>query len=365
MLLLLLAALGMTDALPTGTPDSALPVIISPRVGLEIDARERRAFHLFPGVEGFTSAIFLRMPDESHAVELRTATEQTGRQYPVSPRQFRRIGYYIDHFEELIPELAALPEGQSMYFDLWEGIGGAPTGPGSVPRGAPGESPWANRIVDGFSAAACGLGLGGTIGAIRAIKFVESRQESVLTSACLTGKQYWYQYSVDVYDLDQNTYTAYAGTGLAVGTGAGWLVGRSRDRRNLADAIARRGVADYDFFGNPIAESEVRNRMQASNRIGWTALGASSGWVVGTVAGLLLTGIARNLIFQPTEWDTIIVRNDGFTLDLPLIAFALGGILQGAQSGYRKGKQADWREAVEAVKRERLRVRPRGQKSTP
>jgi hypothetical protein len=358
MLLLLLLALDVTDSLPVVKPDSAQVVVISPRVGPQIDPAERRSFHLFPGSDDFSSAVFYRMPDSTYAVELRTLFLPAGQRYPVAEEQFRRIGHYIDDFENIIPELASLPDGQSLYFDLWAGIGRIPERPFPAPRAAPGESEWTNRIINCASGAACGLGIGGTLGAISAIKFAETRQESVLTHGCWDGEGYWYHYSVDYYDLNAETYAAAAGAGTAAGGAAGWLVGQARDRRNLGNAVARRGIADYDFFGGPIAETEVQTHLLPQNRVGWTFLGATSGFVVGTGLGLVLTSIARGIIFRPTHWDSIIVRNDGFALDLPLIALSLDGILKGAHLGYRRGMQLDWKEAVEATKREHLRIRP-------
>jgi hypothetical protein len=63
-------------------------------------------------------------------------------------------------------------------------------------------------------------------------------------------------------------------------------------------------------------------------------------------------------VLRPSAWDTIIIRHDGFTFDLPLIAFALGGTLRGAYVGYNHGERQDWSEAVEVLKRERLVLEP-------
>jgi hypothetical protein len=358
MLLLLLLALGASDSLPAVAPDTAQVVVISPRVGPQIDPAERRMYHLFPGSDDLSSAVFYRMPDSTYAVELRTTSLPAGQHYPVSEEQFRRIGRYIDDFENIVPELASLPDGQSLYFNLWTGIGRIPERPFLTSRGAPGESEWTNRIINCATGAACGLGISGTVGAVGAIDFVESRQESVLIQACSSPDAYWYHYSVDYYDLDRGTYAAPAGAGTAAGGAAGWLVGQGRDRRNRTNAVARRGIAGYDFFGDPIAETEVRTNLLPQNRVGWTFLGTTTGFVVGTGVGLVLTSIARGLIFKPTQWDSIVVRNDGFALDLPLLALSFSGLLKGAHLGYRRGMQFDWNDAVEQTKRERLRLRP-------
>jgi hypothetical protein len=358
MTLLLLLALNAADSLPAVKPDTARVVVISPRVGPEVDAAERRSFHLFPGVEDFSRAAFYRMPDSTLAVELHALFQPAVHRYPVSEDQFRRIGRYIDDYENIVPELTSLPDGQSRYFDLWAGIGHVPERPVSAPRGAPGESEWTNRIINCATGAACGLGIGSTIGAVSAIKFAETRQESVLVQACMDPSSYWYHYSVDYYDLDRGTYAAVAGTGAAAGGAAGWLTGQARDRHNQQLAVARRGIAGYDFFGDPIAETEVQTHLSSPNRIGWTFLGATSGFVVGTGVGLVLTSIARGLIFKPTQWDSIVVRNDGFALDVPLIALSVAGLLKGAHLGYRRGMQSDWKDAVEDTKRAHLTLRP-------
>jgi hypothetical protein len=97
--------------------------------------------------------------------------------------------------------------------------------------------------------------------------------------------------------------------------------------------------------------------MSPGQPAGWTLLGAASGFVVGTGVGLVLTGVARGLIFKPTAWDSIVVKNDGFSLDVPLIALAVAGLLKGAHIGYSRGLQLDWQVAFEATRRERLRFR--------
>lgn len=357
MLTFLLAALVAADSLPPPVRDTAVVVVVSPRVGEQIDARERRMFHMFPGVESFTSAAFFRMPDSTYSLEITADSAQVSR-YAVTPERFRRIANYVDHFENVVGELGALPNGQATYFDLWQGIGRSPKDTGAYPVRPPPRAAWTGPVMDGLTGAACGLGVGGTIGAMTAIKFVESRQESLETHDCWGFSSYWYHYSVDVYDVNRGTYAGAAGAGLAAGTGTGLVLGTSQARRSRVVTRTRKGVAGYDFFGDPITDYEVRQRMQASNRVLCTFLGTSTGWVVGASAGLLAVAIARGVVFHPNAWDTIIVRHDGFTFDLPLIAFALGGTLRGAYVGYNLGERQDWKEAVEDLKQERLVVEP-------
>jgi hypothetical protein len=356
MLLLLLVALGATDTLPATLPDTAQITAVSTLVGTEIDAAERRAFHLFPGYADFSSAAFYRMPDRTYAVELRTPSMSAGQRYTVAEEQFRRIGRYIDNFEAIVTELASLPDGESLYCDLWAGLGRVPERGRASPHGAPAQPEWADRIVNCATGAACGLGIGGTVGAATAIEFTQTRQESLLRRTC-AGEEYWYHYSVDYYELDRGKYAALAGSGTAVGGAAGWLVGQSMDKRRIATAAARRGLAGYDFFGDPISEADVRTHMSPNQRTGWTFLGAASGFVVGTGVGLVLTSVARGLIFKPTVWDSIVVKNDGFSLDVPLFALSVAGLLKGAHLGYSRGLQLDWKDALEDNRRERLRLR--------
>jgi hypothetical protein len=356
MLAILLLALAAADTQPV-VPETAAIVAVSPAVGAEIDAVERRRFHLFPGVEDFAAAGFSRLPDSTYSLEITYGSARTV-QYPIAPEQFRRIGYYVDHYGEVVRELAAVPGGRAAYLDLWQGIGRSPGDTGTRPVHPPPRAAWTNRIVDGLSGAACGLGVGGTVGAMTAIKFVESRQESVMTHDCQSGVSYWYHYAVDVYDVNRGTYAAAAGAGFAAGAGAGWLNGSSRDRLSARAVLERKGVAAYDLFGDPITDHEVRSHMPASNRILNSFLGMSAGWVAGASVGLLATAIARGVVLRPSAWDTIIIRHDGFTFDLPLIAFALGGTLRGAIVGYNLGERQDWRDAVEVLKRERLVLAP-------
>lgn len=357
MLTLLLVTLVAADSLPSSIHDTAVVVAVNPRVGASIDAQERRLFHLFPGIQDLTSAAFLRMPDSTYSLEITTDSTQVSR-YPVAPEQFRRIGNYVDHCEELVGELAASPDGQAKYFDLWQGIGPSPKDTGAYPVRPPPRPAWTGPVLDGLTGATLGLGVGGTIGAMTAVKFVESRQESLRTSDCLFGEEYWYHYSVDVYDLNRGTYATAAGAGLGAGTGTGLLLGTAQARRGRVVTMGRKGVAGYDFFGDPITDDQVRQRMQASNRVLCTFLGTSTGWVAGASIGLLAMAIARNAVFRPNAWDTIIVRHDGFTFDLPLIAFSIGGALRGAYIGYNLGERQDWKETFEDLKQERLAIRP-------
>jgi hypothetical protein len=356
MLLLLLLA-GAVASLPMPEHDTAQVIAISPLVGPEVDARERRLYHLFPGCPDFSSATFLRLPDSTYAVDMRTSRTPVAERLAVSHEQLLRIGRYIDDFEAIVPELASLPDGESLYHDLWAGLRCAPEPTLTTVRGGPSQPEWTDRLVNTITGAACGLGIGSAIGAAAAIEFTETRQDSVLRSTC-GGEHYWYHYSIDYYELDRGRYATLAGSGTAAGGAAGWLVGRSSDRKRTAAAAARRGLAGYDFFGDPIAETDVQSRLSPPNRIGWTLLGATSGFAVGASVGLIMASVVRGIAFKPTAWDTIVIKNDGFSLDVPLIALSVAGLLRGAHLGYSHGLRLDWQHALADAKRERLRLRP-------
>jgi len=356
-MLLLLLLLGAVYPLPLPLPDSPEVIAVSSLVGTEIDVAERRLYHLFPDCADFSSAVFIQLPDSTFAVDIRTSPTPAAKRYAVSGQRFLRIGRYIDDFEAIVAELASLPDGESLYRDLWAGIGCTPEPRRTVVRDAPGQSEWTDRLVNIATGAACGLGIGSAVGAAAAIEFTDTRQESIFRTTC-GGDHYWYHYSVDYYELDRGRYGALAGGGAAAGGTAGWLTGRSSDKKRLAAAAARRGLAGYDFFGDPISETEVQSRLSPANRFGWSLLGATSGFVVGTSVGLLLTSIVRGIVFKPSAWDTIVVKNDGFSLDVPLIALSVAGLLKGTHLGYSHGLRLDWKNALDDAKAERLRLRP-------
>ena len=45
-------------------------IIISERVGKEIDQEERDKFELFQGINGFQSAVYIRLPDNRYFLEI-------------------------------------------------------------------------------------------------------------------------------------------------------------------------------------------------------------------------------------------------------------------------------------------------------
>jgi hypothetical protein len=317
---------------------------VSPRVGSVIDAAERDRFHLLPGFPGFVRAVFRQNADSSLTLDVWCSRVQgdTVESFPVSPEQFQRIGNYIDRYDEVVRELAALPDGAVQYQSLWQGIGRQPGSQQLAMRSGPTEGAMERQVMGGIVGAACGLGVGSAAGALAGITFAETRLESIQVQPCL-GNPYWEHYVVDVYDLNQTAYGVAAGAGAAGGATTGWLIGRGGDRDQVRRQMRSRGIAGYDLFENPIALSEVRDRMQAgNNRALLTFLGASGGWVAGVGAGLLITAVVRSIVFKPTPNDSIIVRNGGFAFDLPLIAISLGSAVECGYLGFRRGRVLDW-----------------------
>jgi len=330
------------------TPDSTViesvrVVTVSPRVGPVIDATERARFHLLPGLPGFARAVFRQHADSCLTIDvtLLRGQSETTETFPVSPEQFQRIGNYIDRFDEVVRELAALPDGAGQYQSLWQGIGPQPGSQRLAMRSGPTEGMGERQIMGGIVGAACGLGLGSTVGALAGISFTETRLESIQVQPCLYNP-YWEHYFVDIYDLNRTAYGIAAGAGAVGGAAAGWLAGRSGVRTQSLRQMRSQGIAGYDLFENPILMAEVRDRMPAGNRALLTFLGASGGWVAGVGVGLLVTSVVRSIVFKPTPNDSIIVRHGGFALDLPLIAISLGSAFECGYLGFRRGRVLDW-----------------------
>jgi len=80
-------------------------IIISERVGKEIDQEEREKFKLFQGVKGFQSAVHLKLPDNRYFLKITYLDEKTGelksKHIPQSEASMKNRGYYIDRFEEI------------------------------------------------------------------------------------------------------------------------------------------------------------------------------------------------------------------------------------------------------------------------
>jgi hypothetical protein len=80
-------------------------IIISERVGKEIDQAAREKFKLFEEIRGFQSAVYIKLTDGRYFLKITYLDEKTG-ELKISRIQQSEIlikirGNYIDHFEEL------------------------------------------------------------------------------------------------------------------------------------------------------------------------------------------------------------------------------------------------------------------------
>ncbi len=80
-------------------------IIISELVGEVIDLEERNKYNLFPYIEGFQSAVFLKLPDGSYLLKITYLEETTGEQKIKrilgTESSIRQYGSKIDHFENI------------------------------------------------------------------------------------------------------------------------------------------------------------------------------------------------------------------------------------------------------------------------
>jgi len=80
-------------------------IIISERVGKEIDQEENNKFKLFEGIKGFQSAVYIKLPDGRYFLKITYLDENTGelkiRRIQQSEASIKNRGHYIDHFENL------------------------------------------------------------------------------------------------------------------------------------------------------------------------------------------------------------------------------------------------------------------------
>lgn len=80
-------------------------IIISDRVGKEIDQEEREQFKLFEGIKGFQSAVYIKPPYGKYISEIAYIDETTKGlridRTQQSEASIRMRGYYVDHFEEI------------------------------------------------------------------------------------------------------------------------------------------------------------------------------------------------------------------------------------------------------------------------
>ena len=80
-------------------------IIISERVGKEIDPEERDNFKLFQEVKGFQSAVYIKLSDNRYFLKITYLDEKTGKTKFIRVQQsevsIKNRGNYIDRFEEI------------------------------------------------------------------------------------------------------------------------------------------------------------------------------------------------------------------------------------------------------------------------
>lgn len=80
-------------------------IIISERVGKEIDQAEREKFKLFEEVKGFQSAVYIKLPDNRYFLKITYQDEKTGetkiKRIQQSEVSIKNSGDFIDRYEEI------------------------------------------------------------------------------------------------------------------------------------------------------------------------------------------------------------------------------------------------------------------------
>jgi hypothetical protein len=354
--LIAISAAGTLD----NVKESARAIVISERVGPEIDSSERSRFHLFPGVSNFRSADFRRLPDGSSGTVVRT--DRAGRLdscwYVISSERLRKIAYYIDNFDSLVPRLADFSDSGHFVGELWQGIGDQRPRPPLNSGLGLARTPLEHQWIDGTAGLALGLGLGSGVGIATGAEYLRSRADSVPLRACL-GTGPWQPITVAEYRMNPCLVAGATLAGGALVGLPGYLLGLHRDRLERQTRRQTGAVVDYDLFGDPIFEAEVRSRMLSENRRYEALLGGAGGTVVGAGLGLLVSTLARNFAFRGVHHDSIEISNSGFAFDIPFITIWLGSLLEGVYEGYRHGEHLDHEQALETIRRRRAEIRTR------
>ncbi|MBN2001516.1 hypothetical protein JW935_28500 [candidate division KSB1 bacterium] len=90
---------------PLSAQEEGEIIIVSKRVGKEIDKEERDQFKLFKGINGFQSAVYTKLPDGRYFLEITYLDENTGEEkinrVLQSELSVKNRGDYIDRFEEI------------------------------------------------------------------------------------------------------------------------------------------------------------------------------------------------------------------------------------------------------------------------
>jgi hypothetical protein len=84
-------------------------IIISERIGKEIDPEENNKFKLFEGINGFQSAVYIKLPDGKYFLKITYRDDKTGEikisRVLQSEASIKNRGDYIDRFEEIQAEI--------------------------------------------------------------------------------------------------------------------------------------------------------------------------------------------------------------------------------------------------------------------
>ncbi|MFC1850953.1 hypothetical protein ACFL27_12225 [candidate division CSSED10-310 bacterium] len=80
-------------------------IIISEWVGKEIDQQERDKYKLFQAINGFRSAVYIKLPDSRYFLKITYLDEKTGEfkisRFQQSEASIKNHGDYIDSFEKI------------------------------------------------------------------------------------------------------------------------------------------------------------------------------------------------------------------------------------------------------------------------
>jgi uncharacterized membrane protein len=83
-------------------------ITISERVGKEINQEESDKFKLFEGINGFQSAVYIKLPDGKYFLKITYRDDKTGEikisRTLQSETSIKNRGDYIDRFEEIQAE---------------------------------------------------------------------------------------------------------------------------------------------------------------------------------------------------------------------------------------------------------------------
>jgi opacity protein-like surface antigen len=110
----------MCFALGAIAQDSGKVIIISPRVGADIDGQEREQFKLFQNIKNFSRAVFYLAPDSTYfcRIELETASGARDTILRSSKAYLLRLGELINHYEDFIAGNYRMGDDRTTLLDL-------------------------------------------------------------------------------------------------------------------------------------------------------------------------------------------------------------------------------------------------------